>query len=85
MSKYWGVHNDEDEVAYSSEQPKLRYENKQYQVLIYRKKKGHYFSRVYATLEEAVAGRDAYLASLENKFAAGLGEDRGGVVDVGQV
>jgi hypothetical protein len=29
MSKWWGVHNDEDEVAYSSEQPKLRYEAKQ--------------------------------------------------------
>jgi hypothetical protein len=51
-----------------------------YQVLILRKSKGQYFSRVYATLEEAIAGRDAYLASLENKFAGGLGEDRGGVV-----
>ena len=29
MSKWWGVHNDEDEVAYSSEQPKVRYEAKQ--------------------------------------------------------
>ena len=29
MSKWWGVHNDEDEVAYSSEKPKIRYENKQ--------------------------------------------------------
>jgi len=29
MSKYWGVHNDEDEVAYSSEHPKVRYEYKQ--------------------------------------------------------
>jgi hypothetical protein len=46
-----------------------------YQVLINAKKKGQYFSRVYATFEEAVAGRDTYLASLENKFAGGLGED----------
>ena len=46
-----------------------------YQVLIVHKNKGHYFSRVYATLEEAIAGRDTYLASLENKLAAGLGED----------
>ena len=29
MSKWWGVHNDEDEVAYSSEKPKMRYEYKQ--------------------------------------------------------
>ena len=29
MSKWWGVHNDEDEVAYSSEKPKVRYETKQ--------------------------------------------------------
>lgn len=36
-----------------------------YQVLINRKKKGQYFSRVYATLEEAVAGRDAYLESVK--------------------
>lgn len=36
-----------------------------YQVLI--NKKGAFFSRVYATLEEAIAGRDAFLASLENK------------------
>jgi hypothetical protein len=56
-----------------------------YQVLIVRRKKGHYFSRVYATFEEAVAGRDGYLASLEDKLAGGLGEDRGGVVDIGQV
>jgi hypothetical protein len=37
-----------------------------YQVLINRKKKGEYFSRVYATLEEAIVGRDAYLASVKN-------------------
>ena len=36
----------------------------QYQVLINAKKKGHYFSRVYSTFEEAVAGRDAYLATV---------------------
>lgn len=53
-----------------------------YQVLINRKKKGEYFSRVYSTLEEAIKGRDDYL---ENKLAGGLGEDRGGVVDVGKV
>jgi hypothetical protein len=35
-----------------------------YQVLINAKKKGHYFSRVYATLEEAIKGRDTYLASV---------------------
>lgn len=29
MSKWWGVHNDEDEVAYTNEKPKVRYENKQ--------------------------------------------------------
>jgi hypothetical protein len=29
MSKWWGVHNDEDEVAYTSEKPKERYEYKQ--------------------------------------------------------
>lgn len=29
MSKWWGVHNDEDEVAYSMDKPKVRYENKQ--------------------------------------------------------
>ena len=56
-----------------------------YQVLINAKKKGHYFSRVYSTLEEAIKGRDDYLASLENKLAGGLGEDCGGVVDVGKV
>lgn len=28
-SAYWGVHNDEDEVAYSSDKPKIRYEYKQ--------------------------------------------------------
>jgi hypothetical protein len=56
-----------------------------YQVLINAKKKGHYFSRVYSTLEEAIKGRDNYLASLENKLTTGLGEDRGGVVDVGKV
>jgi hypothetical protein len=33
-------------------------------------------SRVYATLEEARKGRDDYLASLEDKLAGGLGEDR---------
>ena len=27
-SAYWGVHNDEDEVAYSMEKPKVRYETK---------------------------------------------------------
>tara|TARA_R110002126_G_C10102515_1_gene466344 strand:+ start:265 stop:489 length:225 start_codon:yes stop_codon:yes gene_type:complete len=56
-----------------------------YQVLINAKKKGHYFSRVYSTLEEAIKGRDDYLASLENKLAGGLGEDGGGVVDIGKV
>ena len=35
-----------------------------YQVLINAKKKGHYFSRVYATLEDAIKGRDNYLASV---------------------
>lgn len=40
-------------------------------------------SRVYATLEEAVKGRDDYLASLKDKLTGGLGEDRWGVVDVG--
>lgn len=54
-----------------------------YQVLI--NKKGAFFSRVYATLEEAIAGRDAFLASLKDKLAGGLGEDSGGVVDVGKV
>jgi hypothetical protein len=39
----------------------------QYQVLINAKKKGQYFSRVYSTLEEAVAGRDAYLESVKNE------------------
>ena len=34
MSKWWGVHNDEDEVAYSSEKPKIRYENKQARCLL---------------------------------------------------
>jgi hypothetical protein len=29
MSKWWGVHNDEDEVAYNSDKPKVRYEYKQ--------------------------------------------------------
>ena len=29
MSKWWGVHNDEDEVAYTNEKPKERYEYKQ--------------------------------------------------------
>lgn len=29
MSKWWGVHNDEDEVAYSMDKPKERYEYKQ--------------------------------------------------------
>lgn len=53
-----------------------------YQVLINRKKKGEYFSRVYSTLEEAIKGRDDYL---KNKLAGGLGEDSGGVVDVGKV
>jgi len=38
-----------------------------YQVLINAKKKGQYFSRVYSTLEEAIKGRDDYLASLENE------------------
>jgi len=47
-----------------------------YQVLINSKKKGQYLSRVYSTLEEAIKGRDDYLASLENKLAGGLGEDR---------
>jgi hypothetical protein len=47
-----------------------------YQVHINAKKKGQCFSRVYATLEEAIKGRDDYLASLENKLAGGLGEDR---------
>ena len=28
-SAYWAVHNDEDEVAYSSDKPKVRYEYKQ--------------------------------------------------------
>lgn len=55
-----------------------------YQVLINAKKKGHYFSRVYSTLEEAIKGRDDYLA-LKDKLTTGLGEDSGGVVDVGKV
>ena len=29
MSKWYGVHNDEDEVAYAMDKPKVRYENKQ--------------------------------------------------------
>jgi hypothetical protein len=29
MSKWYGVHNDEDEVAYSMDKPKIRYEYKQ--------------------------------------------------------
>jgi hypothetical protein len=56
-----------------------------YQVLINSKNKKKYMSRVYPTLEEAIAGRDAYLASLEDKLAGGLGEDHGGVVDIRQV
>ena len=36
-----------------------------YQVLINRKKKGEYFSRVYSTLEEAIKGRDDYLLKNE--------------------
>jgi hypothetical protein len=47
-----------------------------YQVLINSKSKKRYMSRVYATLEEARKGRDDYLASLEDKLAGGLGEDR---------
>jgi hypothetical protein len=48
-----------------------------YQVLINSKSKKQYMSRVYATLEEARNGRDAYLASvLKDKLAGGLGEDR---------
>lgn len=47
-----------------------------YQVLINSKKKKQYLSRVYATLEEAIKGRDDYLASLEDKLAGGLREDR---------
>ena len=46
----------------------------QYQVLINRK--GAFFSRVYPTLEEAIKGRDEFLASLEDKLAGGLREDR---------
>jgi hypothetical protein len=46
----------------------------QYQVLI-NKKEG-FFSRVYATLEEAIKGRDDFLASLEDKLARGLREDK---------
>ena len=45
----------------------------QYQVLINRKA---FFSRVYPSLEEAIKGRDEFLASLENKLAGGLREDR---------
>ena len=38
-----------------------------YQVLINAKKKKQYFSRVYATLEEARKGRDDYLESVKNE------------------
>jgi hypothetical protein len=40
----------------------------QYQVLINRK--GAFFSRVYASLEEAIAGRDKFY--LEHKLTGGL-------------
>ena len=37
-----------------------------YHVLINSKSKKRYMSRVYATLEEAIAGRDTYLAGVQN-------------------
>ena len=91
MSKYWGIHNDEDEVAYSSEHPKVRYEYKQAKCRLSQKTSStdlkNFFTHIKSLSMPKRKGttRDDYLASLENKLAGGLGEDGGGVVDIGKV